>query len=185
MIAKKIALGVAALAFTVAAQAQSDKPYLEVGYTMLDVKASSEGITLESSPTLVRFIVGTELVDGLAIEAMYGTSASSDDISANGINLSSLVSNDLKVKSVFGLYLKPSKSINENLEIFGRFGYTKAKYSISVAEVGLSGSESSVSYGVGASYKLSKEVKLTADYMSYVSDEADTDGITVGLRFDF
>jgi len=65
MIAKKIALGVAALAFTVAAQAQSDKPYLEVGYTMLDVKASSEGITLESSPTLVRFIVGTELVDGL------------------------------------------------------------------------------------------------------------------------
>ena len=185
MIAKKIAIGVAALALTAAAQAQSNEQYLEVGYTMLDVKASADGITLESSPTLLRFIAGTEIVDGLAIEAMYGTSAGGDDISANGLNLSSLVSTELKVKNVFGFYLKPTMSVNDNLNIFGRLGYTKAKYSISIAQVGLSGSESSVSYGVGANYKLSKAVKLTADYMSYVSDDADTDGITVGLRFDF
>ena len=182
---RKIALGFVLAMLSVHALAQNTKPYFEVGYTMLDVEASSSGITLASSPTILRFIAGTELSEGLAIEGMYGTSLSSDDITVNGIDVSSLLSTELKVKNVFGVYLKPSAKLNENLEVFGRFGYTKAKYSISVAQVGVSGSESSVSYGFGASYQIAKDINLSADYMSYVSDEADTDGITLAFKFHF
>jgi len=182
---KRITLGVAVTMLSVNALAQTSKPYFEVGYTMLDVEASSGSVTLAASPTILRFITGTELTEGLAIEGMYGTSLSGDDITVNGIDVSSLLSTELKVKNVFGVYLKPSAKVNENLEIFGRIGYTKANYNISVAQVGISGSESSVSYGFGASYLLAKDISLSTDYMSYVSDEGDTDGITFALNYQY
>ena len=182
---KKIALAMAVTMLSAHALAQENAPYFEVGYTMLDVEASSSGVTLAASPTILRFTAGTKLSEGLAIEGMYGTSLSGDSITVNGINVSSLLSTELKVKNVYGVYLKPSAKLNENLEIFGRIGYTKANYNISVAQVGISGSESSVSYGFGASYQLTKDISLSTDYMSYVSDEADTDGITFALKYQY
>ena len=165
--------------------AQQSPVSAEVGYTMLSTKASASGVTLSSDPTMVRLLLGTELNENLDLEGMVGLALSDDDVKVNGISLSSLVSNSFKVKSAYGVFIRPKTMLNDQLELFGRLGYSKLKYSMSVASLNLSDSESGMSFGVGASYKLSDTAKLTVDYTSYVSDVADTDGITFGLRYSF
>ena len=165
--------------------AQQSPVSAEVGYTMLSTKASASGITLSSDPTMLRLLLGTELNENFDLEGMVGVAMSDDEVKVNGISLSSLVSTSFKVKSAYGVFVRPKTMINDQLELFGRLGYSKLKYSMSVASLNLSDSESGMSFGVGASYKLSDTAKLTVDYTSYVSDVADTDGITFGLRFSF
>ena len=165
--------------------AQQSPVSAEVGYTMLSTKLSASGITLSSDPTMLRLLLGTELNENLDLEGMVGLASSGDDVKVNGISLSSLVSNSFKVKSAYGVFIRPKTMLNDQLELFGRLGYSKLKYNMSVASLNLSDSESGMSFGVGASYKLSDTAKLTVDYTSYVSDVADTDGITFGLRYSF
>ena len=165
--------------------AQTSDVYADVGYTMLSTRVSSGGVTLASDPTMLRLMVGTEINENLALEGMAGFSMSDDEVKVNGISLSSLVSTSFKVKSAYGVFIRPKTMLNDSVELFGRLGYTKANYSMAVASVNLSDSESGVSYGVGASYKLTEAAKITVDYTSYVSDVADTDGITFGLRYSF
>ena len=165
--------------------AQTSGVYAEVGYTMLSTSASVDGGTLASDPTMLRLMVGTEINENLALEGMAGFGMSNDEVRVNGISLSSLVSTSFKVRSAYGIFIRPKTMLNDSVELFGRLGYTKANYSMAVASVNLSDSESGFSYGVGASYKLTEAAKITVDYTSYVSDVADTDGITFGLRYSF
>jgi opacity protein-like surface antigen len=91
-----------------------------------------------------------------------------------------------KIPGQVSVYLKPKMKASPEVELFGRVGLAKAKAKISVEGDSVSGSESGFSYGVGLSYAVNKDVKLSVDYMSIVDKSSvKATGFTLGLGFAF
>ena len=64
-------------------QMDSNKLYLEAGYTTLNYENS---VGWESNPSVFRFIAGVDVVPNLAVEGMAAFSASDDTMSVNNVN---------------------------------------------------------------------------------------------------
>lgn len=176
---QKVAMA-AAIALTVfgaSAQSAKSKFSAEIGYTAIDyAEPGVSGV----KPSVVRTIFGYEVNENLALEGMLGFGA------ANGSATVLNVPVDLKIDSLYGLYIKPKAMVAENLEIFGRFGYATSKATASARGVSFSTTNSTASYGVGVSYFLSPSTALSLDYMSYYDkDGVSAKGVTLGVGFKF
>jgi opacity protein-like surface antigen len=92
----------------------------------------------------------------------------------------------LKVDNAYGLFLKPKTKLNDKLEVFGRLGYTKAKYKISYLGRSTNMSDDSLSYGAGLSYAIASNISLNLDYVQYVKDDVSkSKGITFDIGYKF
>ena len=183
------ALAAAALAVAATgAWAQSDvgmatnNSYLEIGYMQLDMD------NVSAKPSMVRINAGADVVSNLAIEGMLAVSADDDtDLQTiNGVPVQARY----KVNHAFGLYLKPHANITDNFEVYGRLGYYQAKATVSaqavapgVPSTSASRTEDGVTFGIGASYKLTKNVSLTIDHTRFKDSDAESAGL--GLRYNF
>lgn len=178
---KKLIIVTAIALAAVGAQAQT---YGEIGYTSVTAKDSSNGSSIEASPSAIRGILGYELNPHLAIEGMVGFGMSDDTIKVNGANLSSA---KLAIDSVFGVYLKPKTKLNEKVEVFARVGFAEVKGTTTVTGFGSETSkESSLSFGAGMSYAINPTTSFNADYMQYLSkDGFKANGFTFGVGFKF
>lgn len=146
--------------------------YGEVGHTWL----SSDDI----HPTVLRGIVGAAVHPNLAVEGMLGLglTGTSFNVAGNQVKLS--------VPRMVGVYLKPKFDVSNEVEVFARLGFNRTTMKSSAAGMSASASESSLSYGLGASYRFSKNWYGTLDYMTYHhKDGTKIDGTTlaVGYRF--
>lgn len=175
----------AAVAITAAANAQT---YGEIGYASVTTKENisllGNAYNFKATPTALRGIFGYELNPNLAIEALGAFGLSDDSFKVNGINVPGL---KMEIDHVVGVYLKPKTKLNENVEIFGRIGFARAKGTVSAIGVGSeSSSANSFSYGAGLSYAINPTTSLNADYMSYLNkDRFKANGFTFGVGFKF
>lgn len=176
---KKIAVLAAALVVMGAAQAQSKSPlYGELGYTF--TKVSSDGV--DFNPGVLRGMLGYEVNPYLALEAMYGTSLSDDSTSIDGVTVKA------EVERTYGFYIKPKYAIGSGVELFARLGYADSKVKLKVPSLGASASDSDndFSFGLGLNYAFSRNVYMSADYMSYYNkDGVKADGFTLGVGYKF
>lgn len=163
---------------TPAAQAQS--VYGELGYSALSLKLSVPVIGLRASarPAMVRGLLGLQVTDNLALEALGGfhTGTSVYTNSNTGIRY------DGKVDQLYGLYVVPKVGVGP-VELFGRIGMARTK--ISFQGLG-SGEDKKLSYGGGLRLMPTSNLSLSMDYMNYLdSGGASVNGysLSLGLRF--
>jgi outer membrane autotransporter protein len=172
-----------------AAQAQTrpavpGTTYGELGYTTL--KLSSGGVSVK--PAMLRGIVGYNFNNNFAFEGMLGLGVSKDSTSTTFAGVPVDVQED--VRHIVGIYVKPKAVIGDAFEVFGRLGYAHTRVRTTASVPGFSasdsGSDSSVSYGIGANFNVSPKMYVGVDYMRYFKkDDTKIDGFTVGLGYRF
>ena len=182
------ALTAGAIAHAQTAPDTNDHWYGEVGYLSARHTTSGGG---NFSPKGLRLTVGKELGAGLAIEGFVvpGTSTDTGNVTVSGTNYTY----EGKLKSVYGVYVKPRMKVAEGWEVFGRLGYAGVSRDVLMVNSAsasdrarVSDSGSDVSYGLGTSIKLTESLSVTLDYMSfYNKDSIKINGYTVGLGYRF
>ena len=108
----------------------------------------------------------------------------------------------LELDHFFGAYLRAGAPIGESFFPYALLGYTRADISASVslsvtpqggqtsaASVNVSGSDTDISFGLGADYKFNDRFSLNAEWINYV-DKSDGElgelsGFSVGALFNF
>ena len=74
------------------------------------------------------------------------------------------------------------------VELFARLGYADSKVKLKVPSLDASASDSDndFSFGLGLNYAFSRNVYMSADYMSYYNkDGVKADGFTLGVGYKF
>lgn len=176
---KKLLLVISSLAFvnaTFAAEADNDKPYVEIGYTALTYDESSYSF----SPSNIRFVVGKN-EGNFGYEALLGINSSSSTKTYSSVDLT------YKVNYIIGLYGKALTHLSDDVELFGRLGWAKFDETVSASSTSTDDSGSGLSYGLGAKYKIAKNMNLNIDYMVYypTKNNISLTGYTIGLGFNF
>ena len=96
---------------------------------------------------------------------------------------------DAELDGLYGGYLRFSRSVNEKFSPYAIVGFTKMKVSgrggngdrwlpIDAANVGVDVSASGISYGVGGSVKLDDGWSIDFEYMQYLKELRDINGVT-------
>jgi len=160
--------------------AQAQSLYGELGYSLLNYNESSPGINSKIEPTALRGIIGYELNPNLAVETHLSLGLKDDTARVAGISVKGEVDNSV------GLFVKPKVRLGESVELFGRAGLTSTKVTASAGNVAVSDRGMGFAYGVGASFGLTQNLSLNADYMNtYDRKGVKVDGVTFGVGFRF
>lgn len=170
---------IAALAL-VAASAQAEGTYLEMGYGGMKYTEPS----LSMTPSVARAIVGLDLNDNLSVEGMAAAGLSNGSTTYSGVGVS------LKMDNAYGFYVKPKLKINDSVEVFGRAGFThltgNATLTGNRGSLVLNADGEDTSFGIGAKVSLSKTSYVVMDYMSYYSKEGiSIKGYTLGFGLSY
>ena len=161
--------------------AHAQSIYGEIGYSPLSLGLSVPviGLRATAEPVMLRGLVGFQLIDSFAIEAIGGLNARSSSVKNSG---SSGMSTTAKVNQLYGVYLTPKFGLGP-VEVFGRVGMARTK----VTFQGLgSGEDKKLSYGFGLRLMPTDHLSLSVDHMNYLdSGGASVDGysLNLGLRF--
>jgi small nuclear ribonucleoprotein (snRNP)-like protein len=176
---KSTCLAVLALSASLA-QAQW---YGEIGVTPLSVKATVDGNTLKSQPTVAGVVVGYEVHPNLALEGVAVTNVDTDTISLNG---SEVAGASLKVQRAFGFFIKPKVMLTPELELFGRVGSIENRTVGQVGSLSATQTDHDLAYGIGLNYHFNKTTYGSLGYTSfYDKNNTTTRGATlaVGMKF--
>jgi opacity protein-like surface antigen len=183
---KRFALVSVLACMAVAAQAQTvseKRTYVEVGYTAVSYEENALGYNVKSSPKAVRGLVGYELNDNVAIEAMAAAGTGYSDVDVTDQSVPGL---RFKINAMYGLYVTPKAILADNLEGFVRLGYAHARGTATLDALSSSDTDSGFSYGVGIRYHFDKTTFLNVDYMSFLhKSDYKANGVTLGVGFKF
>ena len=181
-----VLLGLLLAALGGVAQAQSNNapsgPYVEIGYMPWSYTEAYSGQTYTwNSGAAVRVILGMDVHDNLAVEALYAA-----DMTDATVTIGSY-SSATNWSSTYGVYAKPNIDVAKDVNLFARIGYAMSSLTASpTASRTRTLSSDSMSYGLGASYKITKSVSINGDYMVYYQGSPSVvSGYTLGLGFNF
>jgi opacity protein-like surface antigen len=148
----------------------------EIGYTSLRL----EDGTSRFRPDSLRGIVGYEIGPNVAIEGMAAFGVRDDTATVLGASV------DGRVSHSYGLYLKPKASLGSQLEVFGRVGVTRSRYSVAPGGLPATDSASDFSWGAGVNYSLSPTTYIGLDYLRLLDKGGiKANGVTLGLGMRF
>jgi len=165
---------VAAIAAAFVAAGAQAQVYVEGNF--IPTKVSSDDSNVTYKPSVITGIVGYGLHPNLAVEGVLGFGAQKG--SSNGW--------DVKVKSTYGVYLKPRHQVNDKVEVFARVGYLKNKFEGSDSTSSETTDEGSAAWGLGGSYAIDKNLYLTAGYNQlYKKDGVKVTGFNFGVGYKF
>lgn len=131
--------------------------------------------------------------DEVTLNAIYGRFGAlfNENLSAEarvGFGVGDDTWGDAKVEldNFYGAYVRGGIPVGEIFYPYAILGYTKGKISVSGDGGSASFSDSDLSFGVGADFKVSDLLKINAEYLSYVdSDDVELTGFSVGVSFSF
>jgi Outer membrane protein beta-barrel domain len=177
---KSILTSAALLAALLTPVAQAQSVYGELGYSALSLKLSVPvvGLRANAHPAMVRGLIGLQITDGLALEAIAGFNAGESGYT----NSNTGTRYNGKVEQLYGLYVAPKIGLGP-IELFGRVGMARTK--VSFQGLG-SGDDKKLSYGGGLRLMPTSNLSLSVDYMNYLdSGGASVNGysLSLGLRF--
>ena len=169
MLKKMIGLaGIATLSLA-ANTVQAQNVYGDVAYQMIDA-------SLDTNPAVVRGIVGYQFSPNMAVEGMVGLNARDGKETAFGIT------GKATVDRMVGAYAKSTYTVGDAFELYGRLGVVNYKVSASAGSISDSDSGTDLSFGVGAGYKITRDLSINVDYMDFGDLEG---GVAVGMKFSF
>lgn len=172
----------------------ADSMYFGASYDLMKAKVKEDGESETFKSDNVSLKLGTNLTKNFGIEGVYG------------FNVNDKTKTDVHgdkesyyIKNYYGLYLTGALPLTESFSLTSKLGYVRAKGERKYFEIGepvdkASRSASSVSWGVGAAYKLTQSVDLTVDYVSLMSKTFKVDGdkfdvkgrgFTIGAKYAF
>jgi opacity protein-like surface antigen len=182
MKSKIIALAAALIGTAAFAQSKSNDNsyYTELGLNMLQYTIADLSFSNANS---FGARLGKNLTENFAVEGVY--SSGMGDSSYSSTTTGALT---YKQTGSYGLYIKPKAKITDELELFGRIGYFRSSGTLtsSLTRKSEDSSENAVSYGLGVSYNISKNVYTSLDYMQwYKKDSTDIKGFGLNVGFNF
>ncbi|NBX56627.1 MAG: porin family protein [Betaproteobacteria bacterium] len=179
-------LGLALAVVGNVAQAQSSNaplgPYVEIGYMPWSYTEAYSGQTYTwNSGAAVRAIFGMDVHENLAVEALYAADTTDATVTIGSY------SSATNWASTYGVYAKPNIDVSKDVNLFARVGYAVSSLSASPTSTRTRQlSSDSISYGLGASYRITKSVSINGDYMVYYQGSPSVvSGYTLGLGFNF
>jgi len=172
---------------------------------------SGSGITVDDEDTVGSITVGYQVDKNLSVE---GGVIGSGEVSVNytgsgsgtylGKAYSYSVDGAVKAETdtSYTLGLKYSNPVNEQVDIYGKAGmlfwdvdysvtgagtftYNGTGYTLAGASKFAEASGNDLYVGVGASYTMTKDTKISAEYMKSEVHGADVDGLSAAITFDF
>ena len=170
-------------------QAPEDKGvYIGLGYSHLTLDGDWEIMSYKGEVEYYKgeidyhsllLEVGYKFNPYIAVEANYIISISESYKDGPGGELD---------ESVFGLYVKPMYPIAPEMDIYAMFGYalTNIDDSQNINNI----DEGSFSWGAGASYQVTEEFAISAEYLRFYDDILNNtdymiDSINVGISYQF
>ena len=172
---------------------------------------SGSGVTVDDEDTVGSFTVGYQIDKNLSVE---GGVIGSGEVSINytgsgsgtylGKAYSYSADGAVKVESdtSYTLGLKYSNPINDQVDIYGKAGmlfwdvdysvtgvgaltYDNTAYTVAGTSKFAEADGNDLYVGVGASYAMTKDTKISAEYMKSEVHGADVDGLSAAISFDF
>jgi hypothetical protein len=182
-------LALAATCFALsAAHAQSAESaahpamYAEIGYAAPELKMSDGIDSMKASPSLFSGVFGYQFHPNFAVEGYLGLGAGKDGVKFNGVS----VPVNAKLGTLYGVFARPSVSVSESVDLFARIGWMSTELKASGPGGSYADRNSSMAYGVGANFNLSKTAYLQASWTSFY-DKHETQiqglGLAYGMRF--
>jgi hypothetical protein len=161
-----------------------DEVYVELGGTAFTYQETYSNATYTwGTGTAARFILGVNVADNFAIEAMYATGVSSGNLTISGYSTS------IALDSLYGFYAKPKIDVNDNVTLFARLGVANSTGTATIPAISYSSQSSSgsvASYGFGGSYKITDKASVNLDYMIYSNKTSyNVTGTTLGFGYKF
>jgi hypothetical protein len=181
MIAISVALACSGAFAQSKAKAKDDSTYIQLGYN--SSQYNLESVSGFSNANNLAITLGKNMSESYAIEGVYATGMSDSTTTSPGTPV------NLKLTSSYGLYVKPNMMISDAVELFARVGYFNAKATLSVPAapaLNTDTSGTSLSYGMGASMKITESVYGSLDWMQwYKKDGADIKGMGLSIGYKF
>lgn len=184
---KSLSLAVASLALSAQAQDRSPQDsspwFAEVGYSAMSFtnKSETDGSKMKSNPGALTLAVGYRFHPNVAVEGLLGVGVTKGKTKWAGVDEGSRAKVD-----VYGIYVRPTFPINEQVELFGRLGYLQAKVSETNGAERASDSGGRFSYGLGVNYNVSKTAYLQATWTQGIykkKDEPNLKGSAIGFAY--
>jgi opacity protein-like surface antigen len=153
------------------AVADDNKWYVEGAYAALS--ASESGTDVDVS--ILSGFVGYQINDNWAVEGTRGFGIGDDTIVNEGVRVK------VEANTMYGILLKPSYSVGDNLSGFLRLGYADTEVEFSAQGVSEKTSSTDFVWGAGFEYDVAENVYLSLSYL----DIDDLDGVVfaAGYRF--
>ena len=175
--------------------------YGELGFTKIKATNPAAFAGGSSNPTMLRGVIGKELMPNLSAEMMLGlglgTGALNYTYTAGSPPAVINTRVESEVKTMLGLYIVPKIQLSDRALAYARLGLTNMSTSDTPASVmgGLpagasnnmtNGKNNSFSWGLGASYRIGENVGMSLDYMVYhKKSQVKVDGVTIGVTYKF
>ncbi len=158
-------------AMAAAPAAMADGWYADGGYTFLS--ADGGGIDVDLGALTARG--GYDFTEnfGAEIEGSFGVA--DETVAGATVELNYLV----------GAYGKVQMPVSETVNLFARVGVVQGELEASSGGTTISGSETGVGYGVGATYSFNQNMYVRGDYTRHDIDEVEADAfaVAIGMKF--
>jgi hypothetical protein len=181
MIAISVALACSGAFAQSKAKAKDDSTYIQLGYN--STQYNLDAISGFSNANSLAITLGKNMSENYALEGVYATGMGDSTSTSLGTTV------NLKLSSSYGLYVKPKMLISDAVELFARVGYLNVKSNFTVPALPSANTENtgtSLSYGMGASMKITESVYGSLDWMQwYKKDGADIKGMGLSIGYKF
>lgn len=160
-------------------KSKANSPYIELGYN--SGQYNLDAISGLSNANHLVITLGKNISENYALEGVYATGMNDSSTAGNTVNV--------KLSSSYGLYIKPKAMVLDSVEVFARIGYFNAKPNLTVpsdSTQNQSVSGTSLSYGLGASMKVTDAIYGNLDWMQmYKKDGIDIKGMGLSIGYKF
>ncbi|MBN2865824.1 MAG: porin family protein [Thiotrichales bacterium] len=178
------AIAATSLAFANTALANDNGMYVGASYDMMTIDDSAD----KFDTNVLTLKLGKNFTQNLGIELVYGVGVS--DSSVTGIFDGEPVTATAGVKNYYGAYLTGVNPVTDQISLTGKIGWTNTTLDVKGTYLGetvkTEFDDDSFSWSVGALYKATEAVSLTADYtLLYMDGDSDIKGFTLGAKYAF
>ena len=175
------------LSLSLTAQAHHANPfwYAGVAYSTLNAELKAAGVTGDSEPSAINFVVGHEFNKYFALEALLNKGIYDDRVSGSVANFA------FELNYAIGASAVGILPISETFNVYGKLGAAKVEYEDDVRG---SADATGAIYGVGATFDINKQFSVNAEYIQYpdgdynsssVFDDVETSAFNIGVSFKF
>ena len=144
--------------------------YVGAAYGLMGIDYSDPTpYTFDTSHDSIMLQAGYKINPYVAVEGRYW-SGSSDDFTVAGVNFSADV-------DAWGLYVKPMYPVMEEFDVYALLGYGDTSPEINGQGPGYD--TDGFQWGLGASYDITENVAVFADYTELYNDTQNNDDMTI------
>ncbi len=136
--------------------------YVGLGYGYIDINADYDALARapfngDTNHNSFMALAGYQINRYLAIEGRYWAGGDDSFTTPTGRN----VDTDI---DAWGIYVKPIYPVTGKISVYGLLGYAHVKYKMSAPLYSETWNEGGFSWGLGASYRITENFSIFADY---------------------